>query len=93
MKIHIITVECKKLILIKIIYYQYPELVTLLISIVLGVEMDSSNVKNIWNNWSETWYQKNSNLENKELDKLCDWQLNPLAALPQWLSIKAAKHT
>lgn len=31
---------------------------TLLISIVLGVEMDSSNVKNIWNNWSETWYQK-----------------------------------
>lgn len=20
--------------------------------------MDNSNVKNIWNNWSETWYQK-----------------------------------
>ncbi|WP_422656771.1 class I SAM-dependent methyltransferase [Paenibacillus sp. EC2-1] len=31
--------------------------------------------------------------KQEQLDKLCDWQRNPLAALPQWLSIKAAKHT
>ncbi|WP_282937262.1 class I SAM-dependent methyltransferase [Paenibacillus sp. RC67] len=30
-------------------------------------------------------------LSKQELDNLCDWKLNPMAALPQWLSIYAHK--
>jgi hypothetical protein len=27
----------------------------------------------------------------QELDNLCNWKMNPMAALPQWLSIQATK--
>lgn len=31
------------------------------------------------------------NIPQQEIAKYCDWNTNPLAALPQWLSIKAMK--
>ncbi|WP_245585955.1 hypothetical protein [Paenibacillus pinihumi] len=41
------------------------------------------------------WVDDSSTEEDKrtgeELAMLCDWKVNPLAALPQWLSIAAIK--
>ena len=89
-------------------------------------------IKNSWNEWSVTWYERyrtdeaiskiikhpesafhpatyamikaedgnfwvdessdeRGNRSKEELDKLCNWELNPLAAIPQWLSIHAVK--
>lgn len=40
--------------------------------------------------WFESWGGR-AHLSEKELNDLYDWRTNPLAALPQWLGIKAQK--
>ncbi|WP_231506384.1 hypothetical protein [Paenibacillus sp. UNC451MF] len=41
------------------------------------------------------WIDESSGEEDirskEELDALCNWEINPTAAIPQWLSIKAMK--
>jgi hypothetical protein len=41
--------------------------------------------------WIDESMDKVDTLSKQELDNLCNWQLNPLAALPQWLSMHATK--
>lgn len=41
--------------------------------------------------WIDDSKDDGGDLSQQELDDLCDWQKNPLAALPQWLSIHATK--
>jgi SAM-dependent methyltransferase len=39
--------------------------------------------------WVDESNSEGDTLSKQELEKLCNWQSNPLAALPQWLSIYA----
>ncbi|GGD84386.1 class I SAM-dependent methyltransferase [Paenibacillus nasutitermitis] len=41
--------------------------------------------------WVDESKEDGASLSKQELDELCNWQSNPLAALPQWLSIHAVK--
>ncbi|MEK8130704.1 class I SAM-dependent methyltransferase [Paenibacillus filicis] len=43
--------------------------------------------------WIDESADEENTLSNEEFDRLCNWQLNPRAALPQWLSITAVKRT
>jgi hypothetical protein len=41
--------------------------------------------------WIDESKDEVDTLSKQELNNLCNWQLNPLAALPQWLSLYATK--
>ncbi|MGM0879413.1 MAG: class I SAM-dependent methyltransferase [Bacillota bacterium] len=41
--------------------------------------------------WVDESKEEGEPLSKQELENLCNWQSNPLAALPQWLSIHAIK--
>ena len=41
--------------------------------------------------WVDDSKNEGDSMTKKELDDMCNWRLNPLAALPQWLSIRAVK--
>ncbi|MFD0682551.1 MULTISPECIES: class I SAM-dependent methyltransferase [unclassified Paenibacillus] len=56
------------------------------------------NIKHVEEMYAEDgtfWVDESSDQRDtrsrEELDKLCDWKLNPMAAIPQWLSIYAIK--
>jgi len=41
--------------------------------------------------WIDDSKEDEAAFSQQELDDLCNWKLNPLAALPQWLSVFAKK--
>ncbi|NIK77866.1 SAM-dependent methyltransferase [Paenibacillus castaneae] len=41
--------------------------------------------------WIDESKEESEQLSKQELERLCNWKINPLAALPQWLSIHAMK--
>ncbi|BBH24289.1 hypothetical protein Back11_56340 [Paenibacillus baekrokdamisoli] len=41
--------------------------------------------------WVDESSDERDTRSNEELDQLCKWEINPLAAIPQWLSIYAIK--
>ncbi|MGO4501091.1 class I SAM-dependent methyltransferase [Paenibacillus sp. 2RAB27] len=41
--------------------------------------------------WIDESKDEGNSLSKQELDELCNWKINPMAALPQWFSIHAVK--
>jgi SAM-dependent methyltransferase len=65
--------------------------------IINAILISGLNIKHIEEMFAEYgtyWYESSGGrdaLSKEEIDKLYDWQQNPLAAIPQWLSIYASK--
>jgi hypothetical protein len=52
------------------------------------------HIEEMFAEYGAYWFEKSNgraNMSKEELDMLYDWKTNPLAALPQWLSIYSTK--
>ncbi|MDB5083850.1 MAG: Methyltransferase type 11, partial [Bacilli bacterium] len=66
-----------------------------LMNAVIKSDLNIKHIEEMYAEYGTYWFETDGGdretLSKEELDNLYNWEKNPLAALPQWLSIYATK--